>query len=111
MTHVTPKSEKIIIRRHVKFDENISACEPSSTGVPPLACEPSSAGVPPLSLSSIFNSILSISDDDNEDENPPSDREIVPYTSPLLRWVRSTRDAVGSLVGDPKNRRSPLFPK
>ena len=38
-----PKSKNIIIRRDVKFDENISTCEPSSAGVPPLACEPDSA--------------------------------------------------------------------
>ena len=96
-----PKSKNVIITRDAKFDENISACEPSSTSVPPLACEPNSAYVPPLSLSSIFNSIPSSSDDDNEDENPPPPLEIVPYTPPLPIWVRSTRDAVGSLAGDP----------
>ena len=57
-----------------------------------------------LSLSSIFNSILSSSDDDNEDENPPPAREIVPYTPSLPRWVRSTRDAIGSLPGDLADR-------
>ena len=75
-----PKSKNIIIRRDVKFDENILAYEPSSAGVPPLACEPDSAYVPPLSLSSIFNTIPSSSDDDNEDENPRPPLEIVPYT-------------------------------
>ena len=60
-----PKSKNIIIRRDVNFDENISACEPSSAGVPPLACELDSAYVPPLSLSSIFNSIPSSSVDDS----------------------------------------------
>ena len=49
-----PKSKNIIIRRDVKFDENISAREPSSKGVPPLACKPDSAYVPPLSLSLPF---------------------------------------------------------
>ena len=78
-----PKSKNIIIRRDVKFDENISPSEPSSTGVPPLACEPNSAYVPPLSLSYIFNIIPSSSYDDSEDENPPPAREIVPYTAPL----------------------------
>ena len=73
-------------------------------GVPPLAYEPDSAYVPSLSLSSIFNSIPSSSDDDNEDDNPPPPLEIVPYTPLLLRWVRSTRDAAGSLAGDPADR-------
>ena len=73
--------------------------------MPPLACEPDSAYVPPLSISSIFNSIPSISDDDSEDENPPPACKIVPYTPPLPRWVRSTRDATGSLKFDPKNQR------
>ena len=50
-----PQNPKnIIIRRDVKFDENISACEPNSVGVPPLACEPDSVYVPPLSLSLLF---------------------------------------------------------
>ena len=70
-------------------------------GVPSLACEPDSTYVPPLSLSSIFNSIPSSLNDDNEDENPPRAREIFPYTPPLPRWVCSTRDAAGSLAGDP----------
>ena len=64
--------KNIIIRRDVKFDENISACKPSSAGVPPLACELDSAYVPPISLSSIFNSIPSSSYDDNEDEKSSS---------------------------------------
>ena len=72
--------------------------------MPPLACKPDSAYVPPLSLSSIFNSIPSSSDDDSEDENPPP-CEIVPYTPPLPIWVHSTRDAAGSLAGDPVDRR------
>ena len=37
------QNKNIIIRRDVKFDENILACKPSSAGVPPLACEPDSA--------------------------------------------------------------------
>ena len=72
------KSKNIIIRRDVKFDENISACEPSSAGVPPLACEPDLAYVPPLSISSIFDSIPSSSDDDIEDDNPPPPLEDIP---------------------------------
>ena len=73
--------------------------------MPPLACEPDSAYVPPLSLSSIFNSIPSSSDDDSEDENPLPPLEIVTFTPPLPRWVCSTRDAIGSLAGDPADRR------
>jgi hypothetical protein len=36
-----PHSNEIIIRRDVKFDENILACEPNSMFVPSLAYEPS----------------------------------------------------------------------
>ena len=57
-----------------------------------------------LSLSSIFNSIPSSSDDDSEDDNPRPPLEIVPYTPQLPRWVRSTRDVAGSLAGDPADR-------
>ena len=73
--------------------------------MPPLAYEPDSTYVPPLSLSSIFNRIPSSLDDDNKDDNPPTPLEIVPYTPLLPRWVRSTRDAAGSLAGDPADRR------
>jgi hypothetical protein len=55
---------EIIIRRDVKFDENLLACEPNSTIVPSSACQPSSAFVPSYDL-------VSSSDDDSEDENPP----------------------------------------
>ena len=58
-----------------------------------------------LSLSSIFNSIPSSSDDDIEDHNPPPPLEIIPFTPQLPRWVRSTRDAAGSLAGDPVDQR------
>ena len=73
-----PKSKNIIIRRDVKFDENILACEPSSAGVPPLAYDPDSAYVPPLFISSIFYSIPSSSDDDSKDDNPPPPLEDIP---------------------------------
>jgi len=53
------KSKNVIIRRDVKFDENISAYEPSP------------ADVPPLSISSTFENISSSSDDESEDDNPP----------------------------------------
>jgi hypothetical protein len=83
---------EIILRRDVKFDENLLACEPSSTIVPSSACEPSSAFVPSYDL-------VSSSDDDSEDENPPPpahpppDESFEPKptpTPPLPRWVRST---------------------
>jgi transposase InsO family protein len=37
-----PHCNEIIIRRDVKFDENLLACEPNSAIVPSSACEPSS---------------------------------------------------------------------
>jgi hypothetical protein len=55
---------EIILRRDVKFDENLLAYDPSSTIVPSSAYEPSSTFVPSCDL-------VSSSDDDNEDENPP----------------------------------------
>ena len=68
------------------------------------ACEPSSTFVP------YFVPILdSSSDDESEDENPPPpddsfepEQALVP---PLPRWVRSTREAAGDLVGDPSYQR------
>jgi hypothetical protein len=98
---------EIIIRRDVKFDENILACEPNSTIVPSSACEPYSTFVPSYDL-------FSSSDDDSEDENPPSpshpppdesfELELEPPPS-LPRWVRSTREATSDLVGDPSDQR------
>ena len=37
---IQPHSHDIIIRRDVKFDENLLACEPNLAGVPFLACKP-----------------------------------------------------------------------
>ena len=85
-----PKSKNIIIRRDVKFDENIAACEPSSAGVPSLACEPNSTYVPPLSISSNSKNIPSTSDDDNEDENLPPPPQDHPSAPQLPKWVHST---------------------
>jgi hypothetical protein len=96
---------EIIIRRDVKFDENILAYEPSSAIVPSSACEPSSTFVPSYDL-------VSSSDDDSEDENPPlpahppldESFEPEPAPAPLFpRWVRSTQEAAGDLVGDPSD--------
>jgi hypothetical protein len=101
-----PHCNEIILRRDVKFDENLLSCEPNPVGVPSLACEPSLAVVP--------SSVSSSSDDDSEDENPPPPADIPPDDSfepeqapiPLLpRWVRSTREAAGDLVGDPSDQR------
>ena len=44
-------SHDIIIRRDVKFEENILACEPNLGGMPSLAYEPDSAIVPSSSSS------------------------------------------------------------
>jgi hypothetical protein len=84
---------EIIIRRDVKFDENILACEPNSVIVPSSACEPSSVFV-----RSYVPIMVSSSDDDNEDENrPPPTHLPLDYsfepeptpTSSLPRWIRS----------------------
>jgi hypothetical protein len=98
---------EIIIRRDVKFDENLLAHKPNSTIVPSSACEPYSMFVPSYDL-------VSSSDDDNEDENPPPPAHPPPDdsfkpepapTPPLPRWVRSTREASDDLVGDPSDQR------
>jgi hypothetical protein len=99
-----PHCNEIIIRRDVKFDENILSCEPNSTIVPSSACEPSFVFVP-----SYVPILVSSSNDDSEDGNTPSlihlppDKSIEPEPTPspqLPRWVRSTGEAVGDLVGD-----------
>ena len=68
-----PHSHDIIIRRDVKFDENLLACKPILAGLPSLACEPDSTIVPSASSSSKFLDRFPtlVSNDDNEDENPP----------------------------------------
>jgi hypothetical protein len=99
-----PHCNEIIIRRDVKFDENILACEPNSMFVPSLACEPNSKVVPssvyrPSSMFVPSSDLLSSSDDDSEDENPPPPAHPPPNESfeteptlaaPLPRWVHST---------------------
>ena len=60
-----PHSNEIIIRKDVKFDENLLACESNSTIVPSSAREPSSTFVP-----SSVPILVSSSDDDIEDVNP-----------------------------------------
>ena len=61
-----PHCNEIILRRDVKFDEHILACEPNSAAVPSSSYEPSLAVVP-----SSVSILDSSSDDDSEDENPP----------------------------------------
>jgi hypothetical protein len=106
-TILQPNCNEIIIRRDVKFDENILGCNPNSVVVPSSACDPSSAFVP----SSI---LVSSSNDDSKDENPPPSThlpldesfELEPTPTPSLpRWVCSTREATGDLVGDPSDQR------
>jgi hypothetical protein len=83
------------------------ACEPNSTVVPSSAYEPSLAFVPSSDL--VFSS-----DDDSEDDNPPLpahpplDESFEPEPTPvppLPRWVCSTREATGGLVGDSSDQR------
>ena len=67
-----PHYHDIIIRRDVKFDENLLAYELNLAGVPYLACEPDSVIVPSSSSSNFLDrSPTLVSDDDSEDENPP----------------------------------------
>ena len=112
-----PHCNKIIIRRDVKFDENILACEPNSMFVPSLACEPNSTVVPSLACEPYFAFVpsyvlVSSSYYDSEDENPPAPDHLPPDESfdpepastptPLLpRWFHSTREVVVDLVSDP----------
>jgi hypothetical protein len=81
------------------------ACEPNSMIAPSLACKPSSTFV-----TSSVPILVSYSDDGSEDENPPPLAHLPPGDSfepeptpvpPLPRWVHSTREATGGLVGDP----------
>jgi hypothetical protein len=77
--------------------------------VPCSALEPSSTFVP-----SFVPILVSSSDDDSEDEHPPPLYQLPPddsieleptLTPPLPRWVHSTREAVGDLIGDPSYQR------
>ena len=75
-----PNYHDIIIRRDVKFDENLLACEPKLASVPSLACEPDSTIVTSSSSSSSFLNRFPtlVSDDDSEDENPPLPTHVPP---------------------------------
>jgi hypothetical protein len=105
-----PHCNEIVIRRYVKFDENILACKPNLVIVPSSSCEPSSMFVPYF-----VHILVSSSDDDREDENPPLPAHLPPYesieleptpTPSLPRWglKSSTREVVGDLVSDPSNQ-------
>ena len=102
-----PHSHDIIIRRDVKFDENILAYKPNLAGVPSLACEPNSTIVP--SSTSKFLDIFPtpFSNDESEDENPPLPAHVPPIAPApiLLRWVCSTCEAAGDLASDPRDQR------
>jgi hypothetical protein len=89
-------SNEIIIRKYVKFDENILACEPKLTFAPYSAYKPSSVFVPYSVPSLVSYSPL---DNDTEDGNPPPPAHLPPYesiehefspTPSLPRWVGST---------------------
>ena len=77
-------------------------------GVPSLACEPNSTIVSSSSSSSSFLDRFPtpVFDDDNEDENPPPLAHVPPIApAPILpRWVHSTCEAAGDLVGDPRDQ-------
>jgi hypothetical protein len=77
--------------------------------MPSFAYEPSLTFVP-----SSVPILDSSSDDDSEDENPPPPVSLPPDESfepeqapvPLLpRWVCSTQEEAGDLVGDPSDQR------
>jgi hypothetical protein len=84
-------SNEIIIRKYVKFDENILACIPNSVFVPSSSYEPSSTFVP--SLGPI---LVSSSDDESEDENPPPPSHFHPNESiehePALIHIHSSSE-------------------
>jgi hypothetical protein len=104
-----PHCNEIIIRRDVKFDENLLACEPDSAIVPSSARKPSLAFVLSFVPIMVYSSY-----DDSEDENPPSPAHLPPDQSfepeptsipQLPRWVHSTQEGVGGIVDDPSNQR------
>ena len=80
-----PHSNNVIIRRYVKFDENLLAYDPNSAVVPSLACE-SDLTIVPSSTSNFFDRFPTlVSDDDNEDENPYPPAHIPPVApAPML---------------------------
>ena len=102
-----PHSHAIIIRRDVKFDENILAWESNLEFVTSISCEPNSVLVPSSTPNFLDRFPTIVYDDDSEDENlpPPAHFPLVSPAQPLPRWVRSTCAVVGDLVGDPRDPR------
>jgi hypothetical protein len=87
-----PHCKEIIIRRYVKFDENILAYDPNSTFFPSLACKPSLKFVP--SFGPIIFSSSPNNDSEEENSSPPTHLpkdesiELEPEPTPLLLiWV------------------------
>eukprot|EP00253_Pinus_taeda_P028634 PITA_28634 len=74
------KSKNVIIRRDVKFAENLSTYDPSWVDVLPL------------SISYTFENISS-SDDESKDDNPPPPSQDPPSSPQLPNLVCATRDA------------------
>ena len=109
---IQPHSHDIIIRRDVKFDENLLACEPNLASVPSLACEPDSTIVPSYSSSNFHDRFPTpVSNDDSEDENLPPPAHVPPIAlAPMPpRWVRSTCEATADLACDPRDQRQIHF--
>jgi hypothetical protein len=104
-----PHCNEIIIRRNVKFDENLLAYEPNSAYVTSSACKKYLVFVPSFVPILVYSS----SDGNSEDENPPPPVHLPPYksielepapTPSLPRWVCSTQEEIGDLVNDPSNQ-------
>jgi hypothetical protein len=101
-----PHCNEIIVIRDVKLAGNLLAYEPNSVFVPSLAYEPNSMFVPsstckPYSTCVPSSLLVSSSNDESEDENPPPLAHLPPDESfepkptlapdpPLRRWVHST---------------------
>ena len=91
-----PNSKGIIIRRDVRFNENVLACKPY-------------LAVVSFSYSLLDNTPSDISSDTNiDDEHPPppvSPPAPAPLaTSQLPHWVHSTCEVAGDLAGDPRGQ-------
>ena len=113
-----PHSHDIIIRRDVKFDKNILACEPNLAGVPSLPCDPASTIVPSSTSNFIDKFPTPVSDDDSEDENPPPLAHVqhvkqlvillvileiniehaLSFSKPLLFWLKFLRIMIQKIL-------------
>ena len=74
--------------------------------VPSFVCDADSTLVPSSTSNFLDSFPTPFSDDDNEDENPPLPAHVPPVApAPMLpRWVHSTCEAAGDLVGDPRDQ-------